>query len=134
MGLLRGIMLKTVVTTLGLFLAACSVGSVNGAGDDTPGDGGGNDPRAATFATMVKPLVDAKTCTDATCHGGITNPNLTSFEALTSNSVLAAKYLKQPSAENVIITKDAGTGTHSARPYLDATDKQMISAWIDSGP
>jgi len=133
MGLLRGFMFKTVVTTLGLFLAACSVGAVDGIGDDDT-DAGGTDPRAATFATMVKPLVDAKTCTDAACHGGITNPNLTSFDAMTSNAVLAAKYLQQPSASNVLIIKDAGTGTHSARPYLDANDKTMISAWIDSGP
>lgn len=131
MGLLRGFMFKTVVITLAL--TGCSVGAVEGIEPTTDG-GAVNDPRAATFSQMVTPIVMAKTCTDATCHGGTTNPNLTSFTAMTSNQILADKYLKKPASTNVLITKDMGTGTHSARPYFDAADKAMISTWIDSGP
>jgi len=137
MGLLRGFMLKTVVTTiLGLSLAACSVGAVDGLADDDP-DGGAGDPRSATFATEVLPLAMAKGCVDLGCHGGVQTPQLMSFEMMTSNSALAAKYLKQPSAENILITKDqlvAPLGMHQARPYFDATDKAAISTWIDSAP
>lgn len=137
MGLLRGSMLKTMVVTLGLALAACSVGAVDGVGDDDTDGGVTADPRAATFATEVLPLAMNKGCLDAACHGGVQTPLMKSFGDMTSNSVLAAKYLKQPSSANIIITKDviAGTpGMHSARPYFDATDKAAISAWIDTGP
>lgn len=138
MGLLRGFMLKTVVSTLGLALAACSVGSVNGGGDDVPTDGsGGNDPRAGTFATEVLPLVMGKTCTDANCHGGVQTPKLTSFALMTENSVLAAKYLKLPATDNIIINKDiiaTTPGMHQGRPYLTQTEKDSIAAWLATGP
>ena len=139
MGLLRGFMLKTVVTTLTLALAltACSVGSVNG-GDDVLTDGSGNDPRAGTFDGMVLPLVTAKTCTDANCHGGTQTPKLSSFAQMTENSALAAKYLELPVTENVIINKDllpGGTpGMHQGRLYLSQTDKDAISSWLMTGP
>ncbi len=136
MGLLRGSMLKTVVTTLGLVLAACSVGSVGGGGGDTDG-GNTGDPRSGTFSTEVLPLIMNKGCLDASCHGGVQTPQMMSFGSMTSNTVLAAKYLKQPSSDNIIITKDVISGTpgmHQLRPYLDATDKSAISAWIDTGP
>lgn len=126
-------MLKTVVTTLALSLVACSVGSVNG-GDDVPTDSTGTDPRAGTFDGTVLPLVTAKTCTDANCHGGVQTPKLNSFVVMTENAALAAKYLKLPATENVLITKDAGTGMHQGRPYLSQTDKDAISAWLMTGP
>ena len=133
MGLLRGFMLKTVVTTLTLALAACSVGSVNG--DDVPGDGAGNDPRAATYDTTVNPVVMAKGCLAAgTCHGnGIQNPKFSSFTDMTTSGS-PGRYIA-PSATNINITKDNPTpGLHQGAAYLDATDKGTVSTWLDSGP
>jgi hypothetical protein len=134
MGLLRGFMLKTVVTTLTLALAACSVGSVNG-GDDVPTDGTSGDPRAATYDATVKPIMTAKGCLAAgTCHGnGVQNPKFTSFTDMTTSGS-PGRYIA-PSATNIIITKDVPTpGMHQNAPYLDATDKGTVSTWLDSGP
>ncbi len=131
MGLLRGFMLKTVVTTLAL--AGCSVGSVNG-GDDVQTDGG-NDPRAGTFDATVKPVFMAKGCLAAgTCHGnGVQNPQFLSFTDMTTNGS-PGRYLA-PSTTNIIITKDVPTpGLHQNLPYLDTADKTTVSTWIDSGP
>lgn len=125
-------MYKTVATTLTLVLAACSVGSVNG--DNVPTDAAA-DPRAGTFDQMVLPLVNAKTCNEAGCHGGAQNPKMTSFALLTEVPANAAKYLKVPAAENILITKDAlSPGTHQGRAYLDAADKAAISTWLATGP
>lgn len=130
-------MLKTVVTTL--ILAGCSVGAVNGVGDDTPDPDGGvvADPRAATFGTDVTPIVTAKGCAAANCHD-VTNPKLTSFTDMTGNgnAALVTRYLGTPSATNILITKDtivAPIGMHQGAPYLDAAQKTTLSAWIDSG-
>ncbi len=136
MGLLRGSMLKTVVTTLGLALAACSVGAVDGIGDDDDTDGGiSGDPRAATFATDVAPIFMNKGCTaGGTCHGnGIQNPQFMSFEIMTSNG-LPGRYISTPAASNIIIIKDDPTpGMHQLLPYLDATEKTAVSTWLESG-
>lgn len=125
-------MLKTVVTTL--LLAGCSVGSVNGPGDQ-PDGGGGADPRAATFDTAVKPTFMTKGClAGGTCHGnGTQNPLFSSFTDMTTSGP-PGRYIT-PSASNVIITKDVPTpGTHQNLPYLDAADKTTVSTWLDSGP
>lgn len=128
-------MLKTVVTTLGLALAACSVGSVGGGGDT---DGGAGDPRAGTFAQEVLPIVMAQGCTNLSCHGGVQNPQLNSFQLMTSNG-LPGRYTTTPATANVIITKDATTpGMHPTAgagiPYLNQVGKDAISAWLNSGP
>jgi hypothetical protein len=134
MGLLRGSMLKTVVTTLGLALSACSVGAVDGIGDDD-GDGGvTGDPRAATYATDVLPLMDNKGCNNVSCHGGVQNPQMLTFDKMTSNG-LPGRYISTPAASNIIIIKDDPTpGTHQLQPYLDATEKATVSAWLESAP
>lgn len=131
MVLLRGFMLKTVVITLGLLATGCSVGAVDGiGGDDTPTpDGPGNDPRAGTFAAQVLPLFDGKGCNNVSCHGGVQNPQLRSFELMTTNG-LPGRYLTTPSASNILITK----GEHQNAPYLDAIEIGSVATWIDSGP
>jgi hypothetical protein len=127
-------MLKTVVTTLGLLLAACSVGEVKTPGGDT--DAPSADPRAATFATQVLPIVNAKGCNNAgTCHGGGTqNPQMLTFEDMTGNGI-PGRYIATPAATNVIIIKDDATpGLHQNLPYLDAGEKTMVSTWLESAP
>lgn len=132
MGLLRGFMLKTVVFTLGIGLTGCSVGSVNG-GDDTPPSDAGVDPRAATFNTGLRDVVTPKGCVAAApCHGGTQTPLMMSFEMMTSNTALAAKYLKTPASMNIIITKAADGAVHQGVNYLDATDKATISTWLET--
>lgn len=128
-------MLKTVVTTL-LLATGCSVGSVNGPGEQP--DGGGADPRAATFDSTVKPIFEAKGCTaGGTCHGNGTQlPNFGSFMLMTTNGP-TGRYIAPPppTGTNIIITKDVPTpGMHQNLPYLDATDKTTVSTWLDSGP
>lgn len=133
MGLLRGSMLKTVVTILGLTLTACSVGAVNGAGDDDT-DAPAGDPRAASFANEVLPIVMNKGCLNISCHGGVQNPQMSTFDKMTTNGI-AGRYIVTPAASNIIITKDAPTpGTHQGMPYLSAPEKTSISTWIESAP
>ncbi|MBA2538607.1 MAG: hypothetical protein H0V17_03150, partial [Deltaproteobacteria bacterium] len=62
-----------MVTTLGLLLAACGVGEVNGLGGDTDAPIAA-DPRAATFDTEVRSRAMAKGCLDVGCHGGVQTP------------------------------------------------------------
>jgi hypothetical protein len=107
------------IALISLLLGACSVGEVPIGGG---GDGGGNG--AATFESMIKPLVTE--C--AACHVG-QPPNLSSFD------VLQTKYKTGPGSGNILVTKgDISTpvGTHQAIPYLTEAEQTIVANWIDS--
>jgi len=128
-------MLTTVAISLGLMLSACSVGAIQGFGDDDS-DAASGDPRSGTFAQEVLPLATATGCLNAGCHGGIQNPQLGSFVLMTTNG-LPGRYTSTPAASNILITKDQATpGTHptAANPYFNATEKAALSTWLESAP
>ena len=121
-------MFRTVVTTLGLMLAACSVGEVEGGGADAS-----NDPNEMSFAATIKPVVQR--CVDAGCHktGGIQpSPNFDSFAKLQD------KYKAGVGSMNIWVTKapdgtQHGSGTTTVA-YLNATEKTTVGDWIDTVP
>ncbi|HEY4060153.1 MAG TPA: hypothetical protein VGM39_26245, partial [Kofleriaceae bacterium] len=86
------------------------------------------------------PIVTAKTCTQAACHGGVQPPFLMSFAMLKSSSdLLGGKYLMKPGSSNIFVTKAtmlAGGTTHplgnaAAVQYLDATEQTTFATFID---
>src|SRR5258706_16188140 len=100
-------------------LGACDVGEVKTGGPE------GGSPGAATFQSMISPLVTR--C--RACHGTTPAPNLSSFSALQD------KYKTKPGTGNILVTKGTlGTppGTHQAIMYLSAADQATVASWIDS--
>ncbi|MCX5741660.1 MAG: hypothetical protein NT062_04070 [Proteobacteria bacterium] len=87
---------------------------------ETPGGGpdGGNNNGAATFTSMVSPLVTR--CLG--CHSGVQMPTLSSFNNL------QAKYKAAPGTTNVLVTK----GDHQGTTYFTPAEQTTIAAWIDS--
>ena len=113
MDLLRGPLLRSMVTILGLTLGACSVGEVEGL---TP-DGPVNQTNVTSFSAQISPLVTR--CTG--CHGTTQDPNLTSF------TTLKPKYYTKPGSANILVNK----GDHEGVTYFSATEKASVTSWID---
>jgi len=121
-------MLRTMVTSLVLVLGACSVGQVDGITPATDG-GGGQDGTGGTvdktsYMQQVLPLVSR--CTG--CHGTQQDPNLQSYD------LLKPIYKQKPASANVLINEDIITNTpgqHQGIAYLNTTEKQAVSTWID---
>jgi hypothetical protein len=114
------VVLRVALTSL-LLLGACSVGEVPIGGGGPDGGGGMG---AATFESMIKPLVAE--CVG--CHVG-QPPNLTSFDAL------QPKYKMGPGNMNVFVTKgdiSVPVGMHQGLPYLTEAEEVTVAAWIDS--
>ena len=120
-------MFRTVVTTLGLMLAACSVGEVEGGGGvDAPVD---NSPNAVSFRSMIQPMVDGR-CTGSTgCHQlGGTQPS----PILNNYAQLQAKYKQKPGANNILVNH-VPTGTmHQTATWWSATEQTTVGTWIDN--
>lgn len=131
--------LRTAIVSL-LLVSACSVGEVpTGGGTPTPtpdaaqtgnggidaaptggsdAAGGGVDP-AATFTSMILPLLTAQNCTG--CHPSMSPPDMTSYSALDPS------FITKPGAKATLITH----GVHSG-PAVTTTSAATIAAWIDS--
>lgn len=121
MELLRGPLLRSMVTILGLALAACSVGEVETPAIDAAPP---NPANIASFMTMIGPLVVP--CTG--CHGSTQNPVLTSF------TTLLPMYYAKPGSSSKLVTKDIDDNTpgmHQGISYLNDTQKMTVSTWID---
>ncbi len=130
MVLLRASMLRAVlIVSVASLASACDVGEVDIGGGMMVDAQTVSMAKSMAFTATIKPIADAKNCTSAGCHGGVTPPVMTTFTAL------LPKYYTGPSATNVMITKDVvagtATGTHSGLPYFSAAEKTMVAAWID---
>ncbi|CAN5803091.1 hypothetical protein BH11MYX2_BH11MYX2_08300 [soil metagenome] len=138
----RGSLRFTAVLAL---LAGCSLGAVPGVGagdggmDSGSGSGSGSDDMAAAMAytSNILPIVTAKTCTGASCHGGAQPPKLTSYADLKTSSMAAGnKYLMKPWTTNIFNTKSTTLGApplmHQGIAWLDATEQAAFMTFIDT--
>lgn len=139
MEVVRGPILR--IALLAVMLGGCDLGTVGGT-SITDGGSDANTAGAASFTSMIEPLVVARTClVGGTCHMA-QNPKLDSFANLQSSESLYAsaggRYLKKPAATmSLIVTGPASLvggpgGTHQGITYFDATQLATIAAWIDS--
>jgi hypothetical protein len=118
MGALRSSLIALVIV-----LGGCDVGEVPVGGVD-----GGTDPRAAKFATVVKPVV--MRCAMPGCHS-TTPPGTGQEPNFYSYDTLAARYKTPPGSSSLIITHVADGGPHNNITYLSTAEKKTISDWID---
>lgn len=145
--------LKVAVASLFL-MSACTVGEVGGGGNTPPvdapsqtidapsGNGGidapptqGGDPEAV-FTSDVKPLIAAKGCANAGCHGA---GNGTGLELTSYDTLLASKsgaYTANPGSANILVKKaTAGSSEHYGVTWFSAAEVTKVAAWIDiAGP
>ena len=140
MEVVRGTMLRTAL--LVTLVAGCDLGTVGGGTAVTDGGGGSADANgagAASFTSMIEPLVVTRTClVGGTCHM-VQNPKLDTFANLQSSEALYAptgRYLLK-AGMSVIVKGPASLvggpgGTHQGITYFNATEIGTISAWIDS--
>jgi hypothetical protein len=113
--------------TLALFLGACSVGAVEGAGGV---DADVNDPSAQSFNAMVKPIITRLNCTVG-CHApGLLQP----VPALNEYVNLQANYKVKPGNTSRLITHVGDGLPHQTTTYFTTQDKATVSAWLDSLP
>lgn len=121
--------LRSSLIALVVVLGGCDVGEVPPAGGGTGPDAGvTSDPRAATFATVVKPVVTR--CAVAGCHTA-TPPQTCQTPNFFSFDTLLPIYKMAPGTSNIIITHVGDGQTHNAITYLSTAEKKTISDWID---
>jgi hypothetical protein len=97
-----------------------AVGDAGGGADS--GGGSGVDP-AATYTSMILPLLTAQACTG--CHPASSPPDLTSY------SMIDPKYLTSPGASAKLITGTQAAANHQG-PAMSASTASTVAAWIDS--
>lgn len=122
--------LRSSLIALVVVLGACDVGEVPAGGGGGGGTDAGStsDPRAATFATVVQPVV--MRCRITGCHlatppANGQAPNFFSFDTL------ATIYKMPPSMNSPIMTHVGDGQPHSAITYLSTAEKKTIADWID---
>jgi hypothetical protein len=83
----------------------------------------GVDP-ATAFDATIKPIFGMYGC--GGCHPSLNKPDLSTYAKL---SVDATKYLKQPGATSLLVTK----GKHqSLSSYFTDAQKKVIGDWINT--
>jgi hypothetical protein len=81
-----------------------------------------------SFSSDIQPIFNAK-CTDASCHGGPTSPNLTparSYQALTRGG-----YVSQPAENSRLYVQLIEDNQHKA--ITTPAEKLKILYWISQG-
>ena len=121
-----------LIGLLSIFLACGDEGDVT----EPPDDENGEPTAGISFATDVKPILDAR-CALPTCHGGeppTGGLSLTSYDNLKKGGNSGAAFMPNNSQDSLIVKRiSPGGGMPPGGEPLSEKEIETIKKWIDEG-